>query len=91
MNHARSTFACLLFATALGAQNLPGNSNPNGFVADPLGTYALFAANDQSTGMELWRTDFFTGATTRVADIRPGAQAFRRIGPARVSPSIPNR
>ncbi len=58
-------------ATSVSAQNLLGNSNPNGFATADSAAYTLFAANDQSTGMELWRHDF-GGATTRAADIRVG-------------------
>ncbi|MFY9341830.1 MAG: hypothetical protein WAT39_05040, partial [Planctomycetota bacterium] len=59
-------------AAGAAAQNLPGNSNPNGFVSQLLGGYALFAANDQSLGMELWRLDHGTQAVTLVRDIANG-------------------
>ncbi|MFY9341370.1 MAG: ELWxxDGT repeat protein [Planctomycetota bacterium] len=66
--------ACIAATAATaGAQNLPGNSNPNGFASQLVGTYTLFAANDQSLGMELWRLDHGTQAVTLVSDIRVGA------------------
>lgn len=68
-----SLILVLIAATAAaGAQNLPGNSNPNGFAADLLGSFTLFAANDQTAGMELWRLDHATQAVALVCDIRPG-------------------
>jgi ELWxxDGT repeat protein len=66
-------FTAVATTTAAPGQNLPGNSNPNGFATEFLGVYSLFVANDQAAGMELWRLDHLTGVVTLVRDIAPGA------------------
>ena len=47
-----------------------GSSNPRSFT--PFNGFTYFAANDGSSGTELWRTDGTSAGTTRVADIVPG-------------------
>src|SRR5438093_10918955 len=46
-------------------------SSPAGMVE--LNGNVLFAADDGSTGQELWKSNIATGATSRVKDIRPGS------------------
>jgi ELWxxDGT repeat protein len=48
------------------------SSNPEGFAKLGSGTVALFAADDGTTGRELWATDGTAQGTRRVADLFPG-------------------
>jgi large repetitive protein len=47
-------------------------SNPDDFVRLSNGTAALFAADDGTSGRELWRSDGTARGTRRVADLLPG-------------------
>jgi ELWxxDGT repeat protein len=47
-------------------------SNPDGFAKLGAGNVALFAADDGTTGRELWATDGTAKGTRRVADLFPG-------------------
>jgi ELWxxDGT repeat protein len=47
-------------------------SNPDDFVRLGNGKAVLFAADDGTSGRELWRSDGTTRGTRRVADLRPG-------------------
>lgn len=55
----------------LPAQGVPGNSNPRSMASSIFSRFVLFAAKDNTNGMELWRTTA-TGAQL-VRDIRPGS------------------
>ncbi len=48
------------------------SSNPDGFAKLGAGNVALFAADDGTTGRELWSTDGTAKGTRRVADLFPG-------------------
>lgn len=48
-----------------------GNSGANSYVS--VGNETFFVANDNSHGLELWKTDGTSGGTVMVKDIAPGA------------------
>ena len=52
------------------AQQVIGSSNPNSFAEYPVFGPRVFAANDQTRGMELWTIDI-SGVVTPLADIAP--------------------
>lgn len=60
----------LLSATYLPI-NPSGSANPSNMAA--LGGQVLFAANDGTTGVELWKSDGTISGTTLVEDIYPGS------------------
>lgn len=62
-----------LLAVALLDDVAPGsgNSNAQGYIR--LGNLTFFTANDNSNGVELWKTDGTTNGTAMVKDIAPGA------------------
>src|ERR1044071_4843393 len=57
--------------TAVEGQNVLGNSNPNGVTTYPLSRRVLFAANDQTTGMEIWQLIQGGGPPILLKDINP--------------------
>lgn len=62
-----------LLATVMLADVAPnsGNSNAANYVS--VGNLTYFTANDNSHGVELWKTDGTTAGTVMVTDIAPGA------------------
>ena len=58
---------------SLFANLAPGSASSNPKNLRTIGSHVYFAANDQSTGEELWRTDGYASGPIRVGDINPGA------------------
>lgn len=64
----------------------PGSASSNPKNLRTIGSHVYFAANDQSTGEELWRTNGYAAGPIRLADINPGAgssnpSALVQLGP----------
>ncbi|HVA51658.1 MAG TPA: ELWxxDGT repeat protein [Pirellulales bacterium] len=66
----------LLSATYLPI-NPTGAADPSNMAA--LGGQVLFAANDGSTGVELWKSDGTVSGTTLVKDINPGSTVINSV------------
>lgn len=75
-----------LSMSGLFANLAPGTASSNPKNLRTIGSHVYFAANDQSSGEELWRTNGYAGGPIRVGDINPGAgssnpSAVLQIGP----------
>ncbi|MEM7198944.1 MAG: ELWxxDGT repeat protein [Planctomycetota bacterium] len=61
----------LASTAAVAQRNHIANSHPTGIEVDA-GGVAYFAASQEATGAELWRSDGTPGGTVMVADLEPG-------------------